>query len=495
MTARVASHMPGPMHPAREDGTQSATDMGGGAFERGLGTYLFLVLESHRPLSPPVRVALDDLDEIVLGRGAGRAFEYAREGGARRLRVRLGDAWLSTSHARLTRVLQRWVLEDTGSKNGCFVDGVRCAQTELTDGAVIELGRVFFLYREGVPAAADVREVRVVSGAPAALAAPPVVDAGALTAPAPGLITLSPPLAHTFAHLAVVARSQIPVLLEGQTGTGKEVVARAIHELSRRAGAFVAINCGALPRELLEAELFGHRKGAFSGATEERIGLVRAADGGTLLLDEIGDLPAASQAAFLRVLQEREVRPVGGTRPVRVDLRVIAATHRPLERMAAAGDFRADLLARLTGHRLELPSLWDRREDLGLLLATLIQRGAPELAERLQIQPAAARAILRYAWPANVRELEQCVMKALLLAQERGRIELEHLPAPVRRSAEASPTARREDEDERRRDELVALMRRHGGNVTAVARELGKARMQIQRWLKRYDIDPESFRR
>jgi transcriptional regulator with PAS, ATPase and Fis domain len=480
------------MPPAREDGTQSATDLGGGSFERGLGAYLFLVLESHRPLSPPVRIALDDLDEIVFGRGAGRAFEHAREGGVRRLRVRLDDAWLSTSHARLTRVLRHWVLEDTGSKNGSFVGGVRCAQVALADGAVVELGRVFFLYREGVPTAADAREV---PAAPAELAASPVVDAGALAAPAPGLVTLSPPLARAFTDLAVVARSQLPVLLEGQTGTGKEVVARAIHDLSRRTGAFVAINCGALPRELLEAELFGHRKGAFSGATEERPGLVRAADGGTLLLDEIGDLPAASQAAFLRVLQEREVRPVGGTRPVQVDLRVVAATHRSLERMAAAGDFRTDLLARLAGHRLELPPLCDRREDLGLLLATLIRRGAPELAERLQIQPAAARAILRYAWPANVRELEQCVMKALLLAQERGRIELEHLPEPVRRAAEASPAARREDEDERRRDELVALLRRHGGNVTAVARELGKARMQIQRWMKRYDIDPESFRR
>ena len=462
-----------------ENSTLSATNEHGRPSHASCQPHLFLVLERHQPLSAPVRVALDGLDEVILGRGRSRAFEREDHRGVRRLWVRLEDGWLSTRHVRLTRVLRRWVLEDTGSKNGSFVDGVRRSQAELDDDALVELGHACFLYRDAVPCTPD---------------DPPVVEAGALAAPAQGLVTLSPPLAQAFAQLAVVARSQVPVLLEGQTGTGKEVVARAIHDLSQRTGAFVAINCGALPRDLVEAELFGHRKGAFSGAMEERPGLVRAADGGTLLLDEIGDLPAASQAAFLRVLQEHEVRPVGGTRPVRVDLRVVAATHRSLARMVEAGDFRADLLARLTGHRLELPRLGDRREDLGLLLAALIRRADPALAARLQIQPAAARALLCYDWPANVRELEQCVTKALLLAQQSGRLELEHLPEPVRRAASVPPAARLDDEDKSRRDELVALMRRHGGNVTAVARAMGKARMQIQRWMKRYHIDPEAFR-
>ena len=473
---------------AHEDGTLSATDAGGGPSDPRCHPHLFLVLESHRPLSAPVRMVLDGIDEVVFGRGASRAIEHDHEGGVRRLRVHLEDGWLSTRHARLTRVLRRWVLEDTGSKNGCFVDGVRRSQLELTDGALIELGRVFFLYRDALPSNPD---------------NPSIVDAGVLDAPAPGLVTLSPPLAQVFERLAVIARSQVPVLLEGQTGTGKEVVARSIHEVSQRAGAFVAVNCGALPRDLIEAELFGHRKGAFSGAAEERAGLVRAADGGTLLLDEIGDLPAPAQAALLRVLQEHEVRPIGGTRPVRVDLRVVAATHRSLDRMAAAGDFRADLLARLAGHRIELPPLGARREDLGLLLAALIRRADPDLAARLQIQPAAARAMLRYGWPANVRELEKCVTTALLLALQSGRIELDHLPEPVRRAAAAPPAARQADEqadeqgggDERRRGELMALMRQHDGNVTAVARAMGKARMQIQRWMKRYAIDARSFRR
>src|SRR5688572_7511918 len=214
---------------ALEDGTLSATDREQGTSHPSCHPHLFLVVESHRPLSAPVRVALDQFDEVVFGRGSSRAIEHDDEGGVRRLRVRLDDGWLSTRHARLTRVLRRWVLEDLGSKNGSFVDGVRRSQAELTDGALIELGRIFFLYRDAVPSAPD---------------APPVVDAGTLAAPAQGLATLSPPLARAFERLAVIARSQVPVLLEGQTGTGKEVVARAIHDISQRAGAFVAVNCG-----------------------------------------------------------------------------------------------------------------------------------------------------------------------------------------------------------------------------------------------------------
>ena len=444
--------------------------------------HLFLVLDSHRPLSAPLRIALEGLDEVIVGRGPTRTIERTCDAGVCCLWVRLDDEWLSRRHARFTRVLRRWVLEDLDSKNGCIVDGERQSQAELADGAIIELGHAFWLYRDAV--------VSRDSG--------PLVDAGELAAPAPGLTTLSPTLAHAFERLAVVARSQVPVIIEGPTGTGKEVVARAIHDLSQRSGPFVAVNCGALPRDLVEAELFGHRKGAFSGATDDQPGLVRSAAGGTLLLDEIGDLPPASQAAFLRVLQEHEVRPVGSTRALRVDLRVVAATHRSLERMVEAGDFRADLLARLSGHRIGLPALSDRREDFGLLLTALITRADPRLASRLRIQPLAARALLRYSWPANVRELEKCVATAVLLAHRSGRIELEHLPEPLRHPAEASsrePLEDRSGVDGARREQLVSLMREHSGNVTAVARAMGKARMQIQRWMKRYAIDARSFRR
>ena len=157
--------------------------------------------------------------------------------------------------------------------------------------------------------------------------------------------------------MATFARSQVPVLVSGETGTGKELIASAIHQLSGRPGPFVAVNCGAIAPNLVESELFGYRKGAFSGALEDRPGLVRSSEHGTLLLDEIGDLPLAAQAALLRVLQESEVLPVGGTRPVKVDLRVVAATHRDLGALAAQDRFRRDLLARLDGARIMLPAL------------------------------------------------------------------------------------------------------------------------------------------
>src|SRR5262249_43364073 len=159
--------------------------------------------------------------------------------------------------------------------------------------------------------------------------------------------------------------STIPVQVRGDSGTGKELVSREVHRRSARTGAFVAVNCGALPTGLVESELFGFRKGAFSGATEDREGLVRAASAGTLFLDEIGDLPAPSQAAFLRVLQERAVLPVGGTSPIPVDFRLISATHRNLDELAANGKLREDLLARLSGFRIDLPRLKHRLEDLG----------------------------------------------------------------------------------------------------------------------------------
>ncbi|WP_437676969.1 sigma 54-interacting transcriptional regulator [Sorangium sp. So ce131] len=455
--------------------------------------FLFLVLESHRPLAPPARIALHEVDEVAIGRGPARKIERvepAGGGASRRLDVRLDDPWLSSKHARIVRLLGRWVVKDCGSKNGSLVNGAPLGHAELADGDLIELGRTFFIFREALP---------YPHGAPALLEAAPAA------APAPGLASLLPALLDVFEQLAVVARSAIPVLLQGETGTGKEVMARAIHALSGRTGELVAVNCGALPRELVEGELFGYRKGAFSGATEDRPGLVRSADRGTLFLDEIGDLPAPAQAALLRVLQEQEVRPVGATRPVHVDLRVIAATHRPLQRLAAAGEFRADLLARLSGYTIALPPLRDRREDLGLLLGALLERAAPERAAHLEIHAGAARAMLMYRWPANVRELAQCATTAVVLAQ-RGAIEPGHLPEAVARAAEGEGEGGRDQEegaaegdlrpeDGARREELVALLGQHRGNVTAVARAMGKARMQIQRWLKRYRIDPEQFRR
>ena len=438
---------------------------------------LFLVLEAHRPLAAPARVHLAEVSEVVLGRGAPRAFELDNDG--RHVSVRLDDPRMSSKHARLTKLLRRWVIEDMGSKNGIHVNGVQQTRAALADGDLLELGHTFFIFRDAVPYEA---------GAPA------IRDTAAVEPPAPGLATLLPTLEQEFARFAAVADSGLSVLIEGETGTGKEVLARALHQISGRKGDFVAINCGALPRDLVEAEMFGHRKGAFSGAMEDRPGLVRSADQGTLFLDEIGDLPPSAQAVLLRVLQEREVRPIGGTRAVAVDLRVVAATHRSLDRMVSTGNFRADLFGRLAGHRFTLPPLSERLEDMGLLIGGLLARLCPDPAAVPAFHPLAARALLRHEWPLNVRELEQCLSSALVLARaaKQELIRLEHLPATVQR---AVTSATREDEDAVLREDLLLLLRKHKGNITAVAQEMGKARMQIQRWVKRFEVDTGEFRR
>src|SRR5262249_35597906 len=242
--------------------------------------------------------------------------------------------------------------------------------------------------------------------------------------------------------------------------------------------------------------LFGSRKGAFSGAIEDRPGLIRSAQGGTLFLDEIGDLPLPAQAALLRVLQEREVMPVGGTRPQPVDVRVCAATHRDLAKMARENAFRVDLLSRIAGYTVYLPALRERREDMGLIVAALLRRLAPESAERITFSSDAARTLLQRSWPLNVRELEKRLKVALALAGDL-KIKHEHLEASALRDAAPPPWSTRVrlgPEDEERRARLLALLTEHRGNVSAMARAMGSERFQIRRWLLRYQLRAEDFR-
>jgi len=283
-----------------------------------------------------------------------------------------------------------------------------------------------------------------------------------------------------------VAKAPIPLLLTGETGSGKEVLARGVHLLSGRGGAFVAVNCGGLPENLIESELFGYRKGAFSGANEDRPGLIRSAEGGTLFLDEVGDLAPSSQAALLRVLQEREVLPLGATQAVPLDFRLVAATNRDLRTLVERGAFRADLLARLSGYAAHLPPLRDRREDLGLIIGELLVREAGSARDRIVFDRRVVRYLLSYRWPFNVRELENCLKAALAVATD-GRIRLEHLPKTMTSNAPAIGGLEQRPEDARRA-ELARLLEVHGGNVSAVARTMGKARAQVQRWIKKYGL-------
>jgi len=442
--------------------------------------YLFLTLRCDRPLEGGARFSFQGADQVEIGRGGVLQVER-QPGETSSMRISVSDGRMSSRHARLQRVLGAWMIEDAGSKNGTFVDGRRVTNTPLADGALVELGHSFFVFREALPRAE-----------------PAFLEQRSLKPRARGMATLSPAFALELERVATFARSQVPVLVSGQTGTGKELIASAIHELSGRPGPFVAVNCGAIAPNLVESELFGYRKGAFSGALEDRPGLVRSSEHGTLLLDEIGDLPLAAQAALLRVLQESEVLPVGGTRPMKVDLRVVAATHRDLGALAAQDRFRRDLLARLDGARIVLPALRDRREDFGLILSALLEKTAGEMARDVIFSADAARALLLHGWPLNVRELEKCLASAVLLSRD-GRVELEHLretlldaPKPVAPHQGVAPEGLREA-DRRLRDQLIELLRANGGNVTAAARAMGKARTQVQRWLRRFEIDPASF--
>jgi DNA-binding NtrC family response regulator len=283
------------------------------------------------------------------------------------------------------------------------------------------------------------------------------------------------------------------VLIRGETGTGKELIAGAIHDASARRGPFVPINCGELPRNLIESELFGHERGAFSSASKKREGLVRHAHGGTLFLDEVAELPEESQVTLLRVLQEGEVRPIGASTAVKVDIRVIAATNQDIPARLADGRFRQDLYARLAGFEMVLPALRDRLEDLGTLIAAILPRVAPE-PERITLDRFAARALFRYAWPLNIRELEQALRAAVALT-DTGEIQVEHLSEAIRTYAPPSPAAAMKPEDRTLRELLIKLLREHGGNVGAVGREMDKAPMQIRRWCQRMQIELSQFRR
>jgi transcriptional regulator of acetoin/glycerol metabolism len=441
-----------------------------------------VLLECDRPLAGGARSSLEGVDLVTIGRGPSRAVGRRKEGEANALDVSLPGRSLSQAHARLVRLGASWALEDLGSRNGTSVNGQRITHAVLRPDDVFEVGHTF---------------CRVNPAAKVLPATPFDADLGA-TRDDPR-DTLDAAFGADLEALVRIARSDVPILVLGESGTGKERLARWMHALAGREGSFVAVNCGAIPGNLVEGTFFGHVKGSFSGALRDEPGLVRAAHKGTLFLDEIADLPKDSQAALLRVLQEREVTPVGASRPVQVDLRVVAATHQPIEDMMRRGEFRGDLFSRVAGFRVEIPALRDRRDDFGVLVASILRKLAGESAGAITLAPEAGEALLAYDWPLNVRELEQCLAAAIALASGDA-IERSHLPSkitsPVHTPAERVPevgelTAR----DERLRLELLEQLSRHEGNLAEVARSMNKARMQIHRWCRRFGVNPNAYRK
>jgi DNA-binding NtrC family response regulator len=375
--------------------------------------------------------------------------------------VVLEDRYVSRFHCRLHPRAGRWLLQDLGSTNGTFLDGARVAEAEVEAGARIRLGS---------------QDLRIESAGPRAVAA------------LPGLLACDPALSPALELLRRAAPSSLPVTILGESGTGKEVVARAVHQLSgRAAGPFVPLNCGAIARELAEAELFGHERGSFTGAIASAPGAFGAADGGTLFLDEIGDLPPDLQVKLLRALEAGEVKPVGAPRPRRIDVRVICATHRDLRARVREGAFREDLFYRLRGLTVELPPLRARLQDILPLAEHFLPSGRT-------FAPEARAALLAWRWPGNVRELRHVVQLAALLS-ESPIIRAHALrfddaapgpPAPrvcERAAGEDTVHLRGRTLNELEEMAIRSALARHGGNRRAVSAELGIARSSLLRKL------------
>jgi DNA-binding NtrC family response regulator len=308
-----------------------------------------------------------------------------------------------------------------------------------------------------------------------------------------GIIGSCPPMQDLYSKIRKVAPTDSNVLIQGESGTGKELVARALHNLSRRAKApMISVNCAAIPETLIESELFGHEKGAFTGASAGRAGLVEAADGGTLFLDEIGELPLEAQARLLRVLQEGEIRRVGSVQSQKVDVRLIAATHRDLKGLAKIGQFREDLYYRLHVIALKLPALRERGPDVNEIAHAFLARQSAKIGRTdLKFAPDAEQAIRHYSWPGNVRELENAVERAVILCEspdisadllgidiELSDIDVEEFIGLAPQQASASPTAHEPTEDLSLEDYFQHFVLEHQDHMTEteLARKLGVSR-------------------
>lgn len=306
----------------------------------------------------------------------------------------------------------------------------------------------------------------------------------------------SSPMQMVYHHIQQVAPSEATVLLRGESGTGKELAALAIHRASNRADkAFVKFNCAALPESVIESELFGHEKGAFTGALSMRKGRFEAADGGTIFLDEIGDISPTSQVKLLRVIQEKIIERVGSNEPIKCDVRVIAATSRNLEQMMEAGTFREDLYYRLNVFPIYLPALRDRKSDILLLADHFIGRFNDSAGKRVRrISSAAIDMLTAYHWPGNVRELENCIERALLLCNEDA-IQAHHLPPTLQMKKPGESQGMLNIAVEALEHEMIVdSLKNNGGKIAAAARELGLTERILGLRLKKYKIDAKKFK-
>lgn len=418
----------------------------------------------------------------------GAALTVGRDEGAD---LMLNDRQVSRAHVRLRVRPGALVVEDLGSRNGTRVDGsvIHGESRAVTVGTTISVGGCYLVVASE-PSRASPRD------APAGDAAlPAVADAE---------------MSRVYAEGRRVAASAATVLITGETGVGKDVLARQIHAWSGRAGPFVRLNCAAVPEPLLESELFGHERGAFTGAVERRLGVFERAAGGTLFLDEIGDMPVAAQVKLLNVLESRSFRRVGGSAEIATDARVVCATHRDLAQRIQSGEFRPDLYYRVGAFDIRIPPLRERPADLVILARDLVRRLSTDMGRsEPALSPGVLDSLLEYEWPGNVRELRNAIERALVLSRD-GLLRLEDFPATVRAAAShgargegvtgeslapGAPAARAEHrlrdrvQELERRSILTALAAEQGNRTRAAAR-LGMPRRTLVAKLARYRDEP-----
>jgi DNA-binding NtrC family response regulator len=422
----------------------------------------------------------------------GRAFVFAQDevriGSSPDADVPIADGAISREHLAIRLGAHGWIVSDVGSTNGTFIGDLRIERATIGDEALVRIGKSTVRLESLSETVEQEISPRASFGR---------------------MLGASAAMREMFAMLERVAATDLTVLVEGETGTGKELAAEGLHDASRRAGAFVAVNCGAIPRELIESELFGHEKGAFTGAIRERTGAFLAADKGTLFLDEVGELPLDMQAKLLRVLERREVKPVGSDRVRPVDVRIVAATHRSLSRDVTAGLFRQDLYYRLAVVVVRVPPLRTRLEDLRLLVDHIQEelsrrRAAAGQPPCERLDETAIAMLLRYDFPGNVRELRNIVERWTVLGATAapgnpavGGALVDNAPgarAPSARELDATLLAlpyheAREAWIERfERAYIEAILQKSGGNVSKASRDAGIDRRHLQRMMARMGI-------
>jgi transcriptional regulator with PAS, ATPase and Fis domain len=410
----------------------------------------------------PAQIELDR-ERLVLGRGPESD-------------IQLGGSEASRKHAELVRIGPLYVIRDLGSRNGTFVEGKQVREAPLALHSVVRMGDFVGVVAASSPERAARRKLQE--------HAPSLWGGSALQ------VALAPARA--------TSTTSLPIVIEGETGTGKELVARAVHAWSGRSGPFIALNCAALPETLAEGELFGYRRGAFTGAERASAGLFRAADGGTLLLDEIIDLPPSLQVKLLRVLEQREVVPLGESRPIPIDVRIVAAAQESLLRAVEQKRFRADLYARLDGLTVRLPPLRERIEDVPELLSLFMREERSGRCPALSIN--AIEQLCIYDWPFNVRELRLLGRRLAALHGPDTTIHRHDLHERVRlpdaalaggHSVPAAPEPAAQE-----LDRFLAALREHKGNVTKSAQAAGISRMRAYRLMNANpELDVEALRR